>query len=449
MNTPPLPPPGLRDAIGIAARDRALYLIAATFVALSLAWNFVTPIFEAPDETDHLQYILFVAKQGRPPDLWTDVPTSGTASFESPLYYLITGWIVRLSGIDTPFVHPVRNPDFSFERPGSDSNYFLRTPIHYDYVHFIRFFSSLFGAVVVLCTYLAATLLGLDRKIVLFSTAATAFLPQFTFISGVINNDTLAAALASVGIVYLLYLTHLRLPNPHEWFMFGAICAAAVLAKPHTIFLLPLAAWLVVSNRKNRSQVVVTGAVIALGFLVFAGPYLVYNSLHYGDPFAVRLQESIVSSDQIWHKNPFSPEGIAYFALLLPNRLFASFLGVFGWMIIYLPLIFYLIFAVVGIISVGGIMTALLGGKWSFTTESLILAPLLILVIILYANLTFNSNQGRYFFPALSAISILFVLGLAELPRYIRSSLFIFSPVFLLVVNLYSLWLVWSTLGQP
>jgi hypothetical protein len=40
MTAAPLSPPSLRAAIGIAARDRVLYLIAAVFVALSLARNF-------------------------------------------------------------------------------------------------------------------------------------------------------------------------------------------------------------------------------------------------------------------------------------------------------------------------------------------------------------------------------------------------------------------------
>lgn len=106
----------LRDAWAITWRDRSLYLILLIYLILSVAWNFVTPIFEAPDEPDHLQYVLFVAETGQRPDLRLDINRAGIEAPQPPLYYFLMGGVARVSGLAIPFTHPRPNPNFDFAR---------------------------------------------------------------------------------------------------------------------------------------------------------------------------------------------------------------------------------------------------------------------------------------------------------------------------------------------
>lgn len=438
----------LRAAIQMAARDRGLVAVLAIFIALAFAWNFTTPLFEAPDEPAHLQYILFVADHGRRPDLWTEVREAGTASFESPFYYLMLGAILRASGIAHPFAYPERNPDFTFTPYASPPNYFLPTTGGYDYVHFLRGFSSLFGLITVYCAYLAAALLKANRLLCLVSSAVTAFLPQFSYISGVLNNDTLATALASIAFVGLLGLMNSASPSKFAIALAGSVCALSVLAKPHTIYLLPFGIVLLFLKYKSDvANIRETVSWLALGFFFVGGWYLVYNQWRYGDPLALRMQ-SLIVPEQVNPKSLFNPYDLAYLTLYLPRLLFQSFLGVFGWMKIFLPPFFYAVYGITWLTAVLVTIYALFRKKWTLEREILILAPLSLLVIIIYANLTFDSNQGRYFFPALNALSLFFVFGAAELPPILGRPLIIATPIFLLLTNLYSLWLVSNAFTQ-
>ena len=134
-----------------------------------------------------------------------------------------------------------------------------------------------------------------------------------------------------------------------------------------------------------------------------------------------------------------------YFAVLLPRLLFKSFLGTFGWMKVFLPEIFYAAYAMVWLGAITGMVYGLLKKKLDRVREALIMAPLMALTVIVYVNFTFTAPQGRYFFPVLIPLSLLFVFGLAELPVVLRRPLLFGTPVFLLFTNVYSLWLVTST----
>ncbi len=440
--------PTLRTAIGIAARDRGLYLIAAAFVALSLAWNFAVPVFEAPDESAHLQYILFVADQGRLPDLHTEVRQVGIEGFHPPLYYALLGAMVRGSGMPHPFVAPTRNPAFSFTQMESAPNYFLPVSDAYGYVHLLRFFSTALGLVVIVCAYLAALALGAPRAFGWLTSAVTAFLPQFTFISSVLNNDNLANAFSAIGLVWLLY--SLR-PPVRLWQMFvlGGLCGLVFLSKYNAaIFLVGCSGLMIVMTQsRNRAQMLKSGVGFAAGVILVAGWYLLYNQLRYGDPGAVRLSTLSVP-DNVAPKSLLDPYHLGYLLIYVPYLVLQSFLGVFGWMRIFLPRPFYLFYGGLWLAALWGSAAALFDKRWDVLRRSLVIAPLPLAGALIYANLISNMNQGRFFFPALVAISLVFILGLAELPARLRRPALASAPLFLFTTNVYSLWLVAGTFLQ-
>lgn len=119
--------------------------------------------------------------------------------------------------------------------------------------------------------------------------------------------------------------------------------------------------------------------------------------------------------------------------------------GVFGWMRIFLPVWCYVAFGALWLCALAGSMHGVLRRKWDRMREGLIFAPLLDLFVVGYVNLTFIAPQGRYLFPAIAAISLVFVFGIAEMPAVIRRPMLGIASVFLFTANIYSLWFVWNT----
>jgi len=432
----------VRDAWATAWRDAWLHLIILVYMMLSLAWNFVTPIFEAPDEPDHLQYVLFVAATGRRPDLRFDIQQAGIEAPQPPLYYFLMGAVVRFGGLATPFKHPRLNPEFDFARADSAINYYLPDTDAYTYVHTLRFCSTLYGTIVIICTYLVTVMWGIERWPRLVAASSVAWLPQFTFISASITNDVLTSAVTSIALIWLVRLLQLATPRAWQAALFGALCGGAFLGKSQAIFVLPFGWLMLISVRHGGFRLWLTQMWWSLvGFCLVSGWYLAYNQLYYGDFTAVNMQMRIVP-ELIDLKTPIDLHTVAYLAVGLPTLLYKSFLGVFGWMRLYLPDVFYLIFGGLWSGALTGLGLGVLRRSWPRCQQLLISGPLMAFMVIAYVNLTFTAPQGRYFFPALVIISLIFVLGVTELPRVVRRTILIATPLVLFATNVYSLWYV-------
>jgi hypothetical protein len=174
-------------------------VILVLYLILALAYSVIVPLGEAPDEVPHFTYILYITRHGRLP-----VGAEEHEGFQPPLYYIIgaatTFWI------DTDDYVIKANGDYSFTEDVPPFNLLLHTtaesfPYH-DWAlawHLIRLLSVAMGATTVWATYRIAREIFPDEKYIALGAAVfNAFLPQFLFISGVINNDNLAAALSSL-----------------------------------------------------------------------------------------------------------------------------------------------------------------------------------------------------------------------------------------------------------
>ena len=79
-----------------------LLLILLIFTALTLYNAITLPLGEAADETDHYQYLRFVARTGHPPLTEAEREEAGFKGGLAPLYYWLTAWPIALVGEDTP-----------------------------------------------------------------------------------------------------------------------------------------------------------------------------------------------------------------------------------------------------------------------------------------------------------------------------------------------------------
>ena len=106
-----------------------------------------------------------------------------------------------------------------------------------------------------------------------------------------------------------------------------------------------------------------------------------------------------------------------YFFTLFPYALARSFVGIFGWMRISMPEWIYQLFGLLALLAIVGSIYRVIRRRIDTRLMVILLtAPLLSLLITIHINLTFTQPQGRYLFPALSAIALLVAIGLEGLP---------------------------------
>ena len=413
----------LGSRVGGAVRNNAALVIFLTlFVILATAYSVIVPLGEAPDEVPHFTYIRYIARNGRLP-----VGAEEHEGFQPPLYYLIgaatTFWI------DTSDYAVRANGDYSFTDDLPPFNLLLHTMEEaFPYRgwalawHLLRFLSVLMGATTVWATYwIAREVFPKDKYIAVGAAAFNAFLPQFLFISGVINNDNLAACLSA--LMLLVTVKILRGARGYRHFLLlGTLTALGVMAKAsvinfYAIVLLVIAivlwqekAGLRPSVRRGTILLLLSGVPL----LVIAGWWFVRNQILYGDPLGWRL----VLAANALREAPLTLADIQW----LIWGLYRSFW--YRWIGIELELAFYAVLAIPCLLALVGLLALFWRRERLSPGSPLILSVLGVYFLMVSGSLipwtatVLGTDQARLLYPALPAIVIFMFLGWAQLvPR--------------------------------
>ena len=252
-----------------ALRRSPLLLVLALFTLLTLYNSVLLPLGEADDETDHYQYLRFVARTGHPPLTEAERQAAGFKGGLAPLYYWLTAWPIALVGEDArPDIRRVDSrPERYIPTDGLGINHVLHTldegwPWRGQVLawHLVRLLSLPLGWLTIIATYaLARRLLPEQSMIALGAAAFVAFLPRFVISSAVINDDNLVFALTS-----LLLLTQVAIiQGDHRrrtLALLGALFGLALVTKYFSLILIPeiiftLGVYQVASNRVTGSRV--------------------------------------------------------------------------------------------------------------------------------------------------------------------------------------------------
>ena len=411
------------------------FALAALFVVLSLAYNVALPLYEAPDEGDHVSYAAWLADGRGLPHLVADRNAVGEI-WQPPLYYALTA----------PALVPFDRTELATIAPlSADWQAGLSRAAHYHTpaeafpfrgaalaVHVARLVSTLLGLVTVPATYAIARLIA--PALALPAAALLALNPQFIFLSAAVNNDNLVIALCSVALWILVrlivgpaagrnaYATDGR--EPLGWYvLLGLVWGLAALAKLTGLTLgLPIGLTLLYLAWQRRSwRPLLLGGPISGGMmLLVCGWWFFRNWQLYGDPLA-------------WSEMLAVTAGLVRPALLTwPETLrYAGFLrqsywGVFGYGV-RAPDSFYTLVRLMLLLAVAG-WGVWLVGRWSrrprpwrgsgrgFALFILAVWSLTIFVFLLrWMRQIDATNQGRLLFPAIAALSVLVAVGLAAL----------------------------------
>jgi len=344
-------------------------------------------------------------------------------------------------------------------------------------VRIVRLFSVLLASVTVALTYLIGREAAPGRpEIALAAAAVTAFLPMFIFISGAVNNDNLAIMLASLALYLMIRIVkHNQLPaadnnysatnmrqvwrDAGHWLLLGAVIGLALLTKEGTIGLIPLAwgtAFVVAWQKDLRKhgqregefsktarwvaglfgRSLVGFALVMLPILLIAGWWYLRNVQLYGDWLGWNAFIAVLgqrghpaSLAQLWGER---------------HGFLMAYWGLFGGVNVPMPGWIYTVLNGLLLISVGGFclyfirllqqwfrqskgawrnLSAWINKPLDFITLNfavvicILFAGAVIFGLIRWATTTWSS-QGRLVFTALSALSVLFMLGLVGwLPR--------------------------------
>jgi hypothetical protein len=238
-------------------------LILLLFSLLTLYQSITLPLGEADDETDHYQYLRFVARTGHPPFTAGERREAGFKGGLAPLYYWLTAWPIALVGVDTPpdLRRVNARPERLIPQDGLGINHVLHTlderwPWRGQVLawHLVRLLSLPLGWVTISATYALARRLWPQSKMVALGAATfVAFLPRFVGSSAVINDDNLVFALTA--LLLLVQVNMLQNPasrSPRLFATLGALFGLALLTKYFALILIPEIVFTLVVTARNR-----------------------------------------------------------------------------------------------------------------------------------------------------------------------------------------------------
>jgi 4-amino-4-deoxy-L-arabinose transferase-like glycosyltransferase len=270
-----------------------------------IAWGLITPLFQVPDEPGHVAYVQHIAETGKPP---TGKATIQHFSQEQRRLIDAMRWKaiqrrqdVRVPGTATYQRNLQRDVSTLYDRDSrggytTDTNnpplyYFTAAGIYHlspwtalpDRVHFMRLFSALLAACMVLLIFLfLRELLPSTPWAWTVGALAVAFQPMFMFTASGVTSDTVLY-LASAGVFYALARAFRRGLNLSGGLLIGGFAALGILSKMNMIGLAPGIllglAFLVFREGRRRRWEAFDGALAASAVvLVPLGVYMLLNS---------------------------------------------------------------------------------------------------------------------------------------------------------------------------
>lgn len=468
-------------------RDRRrLAVILALFVVLALCFNLIVPVFNAPDETHHFEYIRHLARHAELPDQTSEARATSNEGFNPPLYYAICAVILSLVSPDgasdlvvpdssdvrrfrqrpypaaaQPFF-PALNPRYLKWGRGRQQNMFLRVDEdHFPFsgsiraVHLLRAIGIPLGMLTILFVYKAAlSLFPDDGELALLAAAICAFNPQFVFVNSYLNNDALVTLFSTLCFWLVVRLVLSRRSDVVGLVVLGTCLGLGLLSKLNIAFWVPIALLAVCLGVRLRGEPAVRmlrdGALFISAVVVICGWYFVRNISLYGldDPLGWQLR-AIQNPELV-----MDPERRAWFLTqVFPGRIFTSFWGQFDWLTIRLPAWAYASYGAISLMGLVGI------GAWArelrarpkFAEGRICLALCLAAIALALGNMitlnfTFLSAQGRLIFPVIAPLCIFIAIGLrSALARHwppgsrVRERIVLGFILLLVGLNLYAL----------
>jgi len=460
-----------RAAAGRRGRPPAWATIALVAFVNAAAWALMTPAFNTPDEPDHFAYVQQLAETGKQlrqaPGPTPTFSTDLTLSLDAVRTYSQVGladarppWQrsdeTHWERVRAAEPHPTDNGGGYAVAASSHAPlyYGLLAPAYlaagrastFSQLTAARLVSALLGAIAAVCAWgIVRELLPRRRLAALAAGLLLAFQPMLMFIAGGVNNDNGVNAAAAVTL-YLLVRGLRRGPSWRSMIALGAAVVALPIMKGTGLELYPVVAvgllgmlW----RRHDRASLPAWGA-LAGTFVALRAAWAALGSAFH--PAAAGGGASVVatpgSSVELALHHPF--RYLSYlWQYFLPRLPFMDDLFVqrwpafnvyvtegwasFGWVTVAFPRWVYaaivLVMLAVALLAAAAVVrerTIARALGWELAV--LVLAPICVIAAVeaAYLSLTARSvlpEQGRYLFPAATALAAIAVGGTFGLGR--------------------------------
>jgi len=399
-------------------------VLALLYLVVASLYNVIVPLWETPDETGHFDYAVHLLEQRTLPRMEAGRMDE---SFQPPLYYVLEALVISPADLDNPVGAPRTNPNWIFEgQGGRQINCCLHDASESTFpyqgyalaLRLARALSTLLGLGTVLLTHrIARTILPNNRFVVLLATALVAFNPQFLSMSAAANNDNLVV-FTTTGLlaqaVALLWRRDRRPPTARDGLVLGGWILVALMAKLTSLALIgvALAALLAKGARDQQLKPTVGSLALAISVAVVGSSWWWgRNQVLYGDPLGIKM----------YHRTHYALRRLTPLTEQLPEFFrtqFRSFWGVFGWMVVYAPRWYYVLFSIGCGAAVIGWIPRLLRttldkaqlGLCGFLLASAVAQQVQTILLALQGNE--SMWQGRFLLPALAPLAVLLACGI-------------------------------------
>jgi len=403
-----------------------LVAILVLYITMGLAYAALTPLWEAPDEPAHYNYVRYLIEHRR-------LPVLQAADYDF-------AYLERIKAARFPpdmSISPIR---YEFHQPPL---YYLigallAAPLPENWQPMaLRLFSVMLGAVFLYVAFWVVTEIFPARPVwALGATAFAAFVPMHVAMTASVNNDTLAELF--LALVLLMLVRRLGGQYTVNWrgdLRLGLLIGLALVTKTTAYVAVPLAVIALfgeavllgkappdggqsTAGLPWRNALVSLIRVLSLALLIGL-PWFVRNSLTYGGLDILGL----IRHNSIMLEQPHTADWLARLGwpgLIMEFLVttFRSFWAQFGWMgilvdeRIYMALALFCVLAGLGCIMFFFRTFKALTVPQRWCLGLLAISFLFTFLAYLWYNVQFVQHQGRYLFPALVAISVFFALGI-------------------------------------
>lgn len=418
-------------------------LLVVLTAAKGVVWAGVVPVFQGPDESSHIAYAEqlergeTVRRTARLDSRALDLALAATMTEEIKHRPQYTGsYDTKTVGAEEDAINQIGHAERT--RPGTiatpASSY---PPLYYamlagvlKLLGGIPYLAAIFGLrlVSVACAtaaigvqYATFRMIFRDEWRAACAALFLTMMPMYSFMQASINLDSivmLEASLFLYGVIRLrvrggTWRLHLGL---------GAVMGLGLLSKPTMLILPVLYTGVVCWNAvKQRERVLSAVGKLATGLILPVTAAVWWFTLKPADgqPFQVTPKPI-----------PFSAHAVSEFLSHLKHMAYPEFLwsfwGIFGWFDATVPTGFARAAGLISIVAAVGLgrYLATRGRRGELSWEPIFVASILLLTAGLLATeyavvTTLHEGfvQGRYYFPVITAIVGLGILGLSELSR--------------------------------
>ncbi|HOT92903.1 MAG TPA: glycosyltransferase family 39 protein [Anaerolineae bacterium] len=414
-----------------------LILLLALFLILGISYACVTPLFENPDESSHLQVIRYFAEERR---LYAPVtPTLHVATgadmaiamrphtppryYTPPFYHAVAALIIGHIHIDDLDRRLVPNPaweaGWSPQRNADpwNKNVYVHLPgetwatsATFRATLILRLCSLGLSLVTIICTYHIARRLRPTQSTFAFGAAACVALnPQFIALSAGVTNDPLLIAIVSFALLLALRFMEQQ-AHQTRWAALGALVGIGMLTKQSALLLLPIGGLAILGQTPPRAplpwkKIFADGFAFGGTALLVGGWWYLHNALRYGDLLGM------------WpHFESQTP--LRSFGWSEIRAIFETYWGGFGWALLSLPGWVYALLAGMVALAAMGIVRALWRGELRHFSpparRSLGILTFLLLMnglALVRWSVATGAPYGRLLFPACTSIGVLLAWG--------------------------------------